>query len=52
MVALHIWATTHGIVSLFIGLGNTNGRAMPMSAEELLESAMLVYWQGLGLPSG
>jgi AcrR family transcriptional regulator len=48
MVALHIWATTHGVASLF-GRGDSARRALPMSAEELLEAQMLIYLQGLGL---
>jgi AcrR family transcriptional regulator len=51
MVALHIWSITHGIVSLFIGRGDGARRMLPMSAEELMESHMLVYLAGLGLPS-
>lgn len=45
MMALHVWAMSHGIASLFGGKG---GRRTPMSAEELLEAGMLVYLQGLG----
>jgi AcrR family transcriptional regulator len=49
MMALHIWATTHGIASLF-GRGDEGRRALPMSPEELLEAAVLIYLRGLGLP--
>jgi AcrR family transcriptional regulator len=49
MMALHIWALSHGIASLF-GRGDAARRAMPMSADELLEAAVLVYLRGLGLP--
>jgi AcrR family transcriptional regulator len=49
MVALHIWALTHGIASLF-GRGDAARRALPMPPEELLEAAMLIYLRGLGLP--
>ena len=49
MVALHIWATTHGIASLF-GRGDAARRALPMPPEELLEAAVLIYLRGLGLP--
>ena len=38
MVALHIWAMSHGIASLF-GRGDTARRTLPMSPEELLEAA-------------
>jgi AcrR family transcriptional regulator len=46
MMALHIWALSHGIASLF---GRQDGRKTPMSAEELLEAAILIYLEGLGL---
>ncbi len=48
MVALHVWSMAHGVASLF-GRGDAGRRKSPMSAEELLESAVLVYLQGLGL---
>jgi AcrR family transcriptional regulator len=48
MVALHIWAMAHGIAALF-GRPDGGGRTMPMSPEELLEAAVLVYFQGLGI---
>ena len=48
MVALHVWATTHGIASLF-GRGDPARRPLPMTPEELLEAALLVYLRGLGL---
>jgi AcrR family transcriptional regulator len=51
MVALHIWSMTHGIASLF-GRGDAARRALPMSPEELLEAAFLIYLRGLGLPAG
>jgi len=51
MVALHIWAMTHGIASLF-GRGDAARRALPMPPEELLEAAVLIYLRGLGLPDG
>jgi AcrR family transcriptional regulator len=52
MVALHIWALTHGIASLF-GRADGARRKIPMSPEELLEAGVLVYLQGLGLgPKG
>jgi AcrR family transcriptional regulator len=47
MMALHIWAMSHGIASLF-GRGDAAGRALPMSAEDLLEAAVLIYLRGLG----
>jgi AcrR family transcriptional regulator len=48
MMALHIWALSHGIASLF-ARGDAGRRSLPMSAEELLEAGLLVYLQGLGL---
>jgi AcrR family transcriptional regulator len=47
MMALHIWAMSHGIASLF-GRGDAAGRALPMSPEDLLEAAVLIYLRGLG----
>jgi AcrR family transcriptional regulator len=49
MMALHIWAFSHGIASLF-GRGDAGRRKLPMTAEELLEAGTLVYLRGLGLP--
>jgi AcrR family transcriptional regulator len=49
MMALHIWALSHGVASLF-GRGDAARRALPMSPEELLEAAVLIYLRGLGLP--
>jgi AcrR family transcriptional regulator len=51
MVALHIWALSHGIASLF-GRGDAGRRTLPMSPEELLEAGMLVYLRGLGVLEG
>ncbi len=48
MMALHIWAMSHGIAALF-GRGDAGRRALPMSAEDLLEAAVLVYLRGLGI---
>jgi AcrR family transcriptional regulator len=50
MVALHIWALSHGVASLF-GRGDAAHRTLPMSAEELLEAGVLVYLRGLGVPA-
>ena len=49
MMALHIWALSHGIASLF-GRGDAARRRLPMQPEELLEAAVLLYLRGLGLP--
>jgi len=48
MVALHIWAMSHGIASLF-GRGDAAARTLPMSPRELLEAEMLIYLRGLGV---
>ena len=47
MMALHIWSLSHGIASLF-GRGDAARRSIPMSPEELLEAAVLIYLEGLG----
>ena len=49
MMSLHIWSMSHGIASLF-GRGDGGRRSLPMTAEELLESEVLIYLQGLGFP--
>jgi AcrR family transcriptional regulator len=48
MMGLHIWALSHGIASLF-ARGDAARRALPMTPEELLEAATLVYLEGLGI---
>jgi AcrR family transcriptional regulator len=48
MMALHIWALSHGIASLF-GRGDAARRTLPISAEELLEAQTLIYLRGLGV---
>jgi AcrR family transcriptional regulator len=50
MMALHVWSLSHGIASLF-ARGDAGRRALPMSPEELLEAAVLIYLQGLS-PGG
>ena len=47
MMALHIWALSHGIAALF-ARGDDARRPIPMSPEDLLEAAVLVYLDGLG----
>jgi AcrR family transcriptional regulator len=49
MVALHVWALSHGIASLF-ARADAGRRTLPMSPEDLLEAGVLVYLRGLGLP--
>ncbi len=48
MMALHAWAMSHGIASLF-SRGDGGRRRLPMMPEELLEAGMLIYLQGLGI---
>jgi AcrR family transcriptional regulator len=48
MIALHIWSTAHGMASLF-GRADPSRRPLPMAAEDLLEAALLIYLQGLGV---
>jgi AcrR family transcriptional regulator len=50
MLALHIWAMSHGVASLF-GRGDAARRSLPMTPEELLEAGVLVYLRGLGVPA-
>jgi cation transport protein ChaC len=49
MMALHVWALSHGIASLF-ARGDAGRRTVPMPAEDLLEAAMLIYMRGLAAP--
>jgi AcrR family transcriptional regulator len=51
MMALHIWALSHGVASLF-GRGDAARRTLPISADELLEAGVLIYLQGFGLSDG
>jgi AcrR family transcriptional regulator len=51
MMSLHIWSLSHGIASLF-ARGDAGRRRLPMAPEDLLEAAVLVYLQGLGLHGG
>ncbi|MFN3867733.1 MAG: TetR/AcrR family transcriptional regulator [Hyphomicrobiaceae bacterium] len=46
MMALHIWSLSHGIAALF-ARGDGARRPIPMTPEELLESAVLIYLAGL-----
>ncbi|MCB9947487.1 MAG: TetR/AcrR family transcriptional regulator [Rhodospirillaceae bacterium] len=48
MVSLHMWTMAHGIASLF-ARGDAARRKLPMTPEDLLEAAVLIYLQGLGL---
>lgn len=52
MVALHVWAMTHGVAALFMGQNPANRLPIPMPPEALLEAGLLVYLQSLGFPRG
>jgi hypothetical protein len=47
MVSLHVWTMAHGIASLFTR-ADAGRRKLPMSPEDLLEAAVLIYLRGLG----
>ena len=51
MIALHAWAMSHGIASLFVR-ADPSRRKLPMSPEDLLEAGVLIYLQSLGLAGG
>ena len=51
MVALHVWAMSHGIASLFCRPDQSR-RRLPMAPEDLLEAGLLIYLQSLGLAGG
>jgi AcrR family transcriptional regulator len=51
MMALHVWAMSHGIASLFVR-ADASRRKLPMTPEELLEAGVLIYLQSLGLAGG
>lgn len=46
MMALHIWSLSHGIAALF-ARGDDARRPIPITPEELLEAAVLIYLDGL-----
>lgn len=48
MAALHVWSLAHGIASLF-ARGDEARRPIPMTPEDLLDAAILVYFEGLGI---
>ena len=52
MVALHIWAMSHGIASLFVRAVDGAKRRLPMSPEDLLEAGVLIYLGALGAQPG
>ncbi len=50
MMALHIWALSHGVAALFVGRHDGARFRVPMPPEDLLEAGLLIYLQSLGLP--
>jgi len=50
LVSLHIWTMAHGVASLLAQEGR-GARKVPMTAEEVLETDMLIYLKGLGVLS-
>lgn len=46
MMALHIWSLSHGIAALF-ARGDDARRPIPMTPEDLLDAAVLIYLDGL-----
>ncbi len=46
MIALHIWSLVQGIASLFLR-GDVARRNLPVTPEDLLESGILIYLDGL-----
>ncbi len=51
MMALHLWSQAHGVASLF-ARGDGARRPIPMTADDLLDAALLIYLDGLGAPRG
>lgn len=51
LMSLHIWAMSHGVATLF-AQAELQARKVPMSPEDILESAMLIYLKGLGILPG
>ena len=50
MISLHAWSMAHGIAALF-ARGDSSRRPIPMSAEDLLEAEMHIYFEGLRRPA-
>jgi AcrR family transcriptional regulator len=48
MMALHVWALAHGIAALF-ARGDRGRKAIPMAPADLLEAALFIYLDGLGI---
>ena len=48
LMSLHIWALSHGVADLFVQ-GSPEIAKSPLTPEEILESATLIYLRGLGI---
>jgi AcrR family transcriptional regulator len=48
LMSLHIWALSHGVADLFVE-GRPDVAKSPLTPEEILESATLIYLRGLGI---
>jgi AcrR family transcriptional regulator len=48
LMSLHVWALSHGVADLFVE-ARPGATKLPLTSEEILESAMLVYFRGLGI---
>ena len=48
LMSLHVWALSHGVADLFVE-ARPGAMKLPLTSEEILESAMLVYLRGLGI---
>jgi hypothetical protein len=48
LMSLHVWALSHGVADLFVE-ARPGVAKLPLTPEEILESAMLVYLKGLGI---
>ncbi len=49
MMALHIWALSHGVAALFVGRNDVARFRVPMPPEDLLEAGLLIYLRSAGL---
>lgn len=48
LMCLHVWAMSHGVVSL-LSEGKPGRGKVPMSADDVLEAGILIYLKGLGI---
>ena len=47
-MSLHVWALSHGVADLFVE-ARPGATKLPLTSEEILELAMLIYLRGLGI---